>query len=152
MGNDALARTLLGGQFVALGLLALPDSPRSKKVPGRFRKALGWGCIAAGGALSAAGARALGPDLTPLPIPRPGVRLRNEGPYAFTRHPIYAGILLAAIGRSIASGGRRHMIATASLAVILQLKAGFEERLLTDVVDYRSYQVRVPRWVGLRRN
>src|SRR5699024_2562237 len=127
---------LLAGQFTALGLLALPDrARRGRRTVGRLA---GWGLVAGGGVLAAAGALARGPDLRPLPLPRRGVTLRTSGPYALTRHPIYAGILLAAAGGALATGGRRDAVAPLGLAAVLHTKAGFEERLLGDVVNYAS--------------
>lgn len=147
MSSDARARTLVAAQFLALGVLALPE--RRHRRPA-WRKAIGWVLIVGGGGLAAAGAAALGPDLRPLPVPRAGATLRSTGPYSKLRHPIYAGIFAAAVGRAIATGGRRHALATVGLGAILSAKARLEEKLLGDVVDYRSYEAAVPRW-GLGR-
>src|SRR5512145_1666282 len=45
----------------------------------------------AGGGLFLAGLWALGPSLTPLPLPKQGASLVQTGPYRLVRHPIYAG-------------------------------------------------------------
>src|SRR5690625_4335465 len=127
VNGDARARALVAAQFLALGVLALPERRRRRS---RRRRALGWGLIVGGGALAAAGAAALGPDLRPLPLPRAGATLRSSGPYARLRHPIYAGIFTAAVGRTIATGGRRHALATVGLGAILSAKARLEEKLL----------------------
>lgn len=149
MDQATIVRLLLTGQFTALSALALPD--RSARIPSRFRRLLGWALIIAGGALSAAGAMSLGPDLRPSPVPAPGTRLRTTGPYAISRHPIYTGLIAAAMGRALASGGRRHRVAAACLTGLLYVKVGYEERLLGDVVDYAPYAAAVPRWGARRR-
>lgn len=147
MTDTARARALVAAQFLALGMIALPD--RRRRLPLR-RRAVGWAFIAGGGILAASGAAALGPELRPLPVPRVGATLRSSGPYSKIRHPIYAGIFVAAVGRTLATAGRRHTLATVGLGVILSAKARFEEQLLGDVVDYRAYEATVPRW-GLGR-
>lgn len=150
MNDDDAARLLLAAQFTLLGLLALPDRSRRRGRPRRWQRVTGGILVLAGGALTGTGALALGPDLRPLPTPRPGVRLRRGGPYQWTRHPIYSGLLLGAAGRALASGGRRHVAAAAALAGVFGVKAHLEEKLLGAVVDYESYAQAVPRW-GLRR-
>src|SRR5690606_40080117 len=40
-------------------------------------------------------------DLSPHPEPRPGTMLVQRGPYAHLRHPLYAGLALAALGTAI---------------------------------------------------
>ena len=46
----------------------------------------------------------LGTALTPTPVPQEGAALRTSGIYAVVRHPIYVGILVAALGFALAVG------------------------------------------------
>jgi len=144
--DDVETRLLLAAQATALGLLALPARSRVGLPARPLCRAGGAALLAGGGALALAGALALGADLRPLPHPRPGARLRTGGPYRLTRHPIYAGLLLAAAGRAAHSASPRHAAAAAALAAVLNRKAKIEEKLLSAVVDYEPYARRVPRW------
>lgn len=98
--------------------------------------------VAAGGVvLSAVAARALGPALSPLPEPRQGTGLVVSGPYGYVRHPIYSGLVVAAVGVAVASGSVWVWVAAAVVAVFFWLKSVFEEsRLRISVVGYPSYQ------------
>lgn len=152
MHKTTRAWGLLAAQFVALGSLALPDGPRRRRPPKRSQRALGWVMIVSGGGFGAWAGLRLGSALTPLPFPRAGARVRKGGPYAFTRHPIYASILVAAIGRCLATGGPRHALTTLGLIGVLNAKAEFEEELLSASADYVQYMRQVPRWgLGARK-
>lgn len=146
MHKTTRAWGLLAAQFVALGSLALPDGPRRRRPPKRSQRALGWVLIASGAGFGAWAGLRLGPALTPLPFPRTGARVRKDGPYALTRHPIYAGIVVAAIGRYVATGGPRHALTTLALIGVLNAKAELEEELLSTSADYVEYMRQVSRW------
>ena len=57
-------------------------------------------------------------------------RLITSGPYAFVRHPIYTGLLLALIGTAIAIGKWRGLIAVALVFTVLMYKLILEEKLM----------------------
>ena len=101
--------------------------------------------IALGGAvLALAGLGFLGRNLTPYPVPREGTVLVDRGPYAVVRHPIYGGIVIAALGLSIADANPVAAGLSGALAVLFTLKAGHEERQLERVVaGYADYRHRV---------
>ena len=66
----------------------------------------------------------------------------QSGPYAFVRHPIYSGILLALFGTVISIGTAQSCIAIALMFVSFVLKLTLEERWLcahlgTEYVEYR---------------
>lgn len=146
--NPPATPALLLGQAMALVALAVPDHSAQHQ-PGGLRRTTGALLMFAGVGLASAGALALGPALRATPAPPPSPALRTTGPYALSRHPIYAGLVLTAVGRTIRSGGRRHLVATAGLCGIFRIKAHYEEALLSKVTPYESYQNSVPRW-GLR--
>ena len=98
----------------------------------------------AGGALLAAGGFSLGRGLTPLPYPRDGACLRETGPYALVRHPMYSGVLLLALGWAIRVEGWLTLGYVAILFAFLDLKSRREEAwLVAKFPAYASYQRRV---------
>lgn len=69
-------------------------------------------------------------------------RLIDTGPYRVVRHPIYTGMLVAAIGTALVSGEWRALLAVALILFTHSRKALREEALLTkefggDYVRYR---------------
>jgi protein-S-isoprenylcysteine O-methyltransferase Ste14 len=58
--------------------------------------------------------------------------LIRSGPYAFVRHPIYTGLLLALAGTVIVVGRWRAVIALVVLLAGLIFKIGVEERFMTE--------------------
>ena len=57
-------------------------------------------------------------------------QLVQNGPYAYVRHPIYAGVLLAVAGTALAMGVWSGVLALSILSVMYVVKAWKEERLL----------------------
>ena len=101
------------------------------------------GSLVAGGGvvLSAVAARALGPALSPLPEPRQGTGLVVSGPYRYVRHPIYSGLVVAAVGIAVAAGSTWVWAAVALVGLFFWLKSVFEEsRLRISVAGYPTYQ------------
>ena len=54
--------------------------------------------LAGGLVLAVRGVADLGRAFTPLPHPRPDARLVQTGVYSLVRHPIYGGVVIAALG------------------------------------------------------
>jgi protein-S-isoprenylcysteine O-methyltransferase Ste14 len=73
-----------------------------------------------------------------------GHELVRSGPYAYIRHPIYAGLLLAVIGTATILGEWRGLAAIALFAIAHGLKARKEERFLSAEFgeEYRQYRER----------
>jgi len=70
--------------------------------------------------------------------------LIQTGPYAFVRHPIYSGLLLALLGTAIAYGQIGYFAVALVAAVGLWIKSRLEERLMieqfgTQYSDYRAH-------------
>ncbi len=61
-----------------------------------------------------------------------GHELIRSGPYAFVRHPIYTGLLLALAGTVIVVGRWRAVIALVVLLAGLIFKIGVEERFMAE--------------------
>ena len=84
----------------------------------------------------------LGPNLTPLPKPKPSGQLIQTGLYKLVRHPIYFGVILVSFGWA----GIEQTIYTLVLAFILliffDLKSRQEERWLTQKFsEYAEYKM-----------
>ena len=56
--------------------------------------------------------------------------LIRGGPYAVVRHPIYTGILFAALGSAIAYGRIRGFLGVLILVITLRVKSRLEERFM----------------------
>lgn len=85
-----------------------------------------------------------------------GVRVGHElvmwGPYAFTRHPIYTGLVLALLATAWQFNSRAGLLATAVITVSFLFHTLIEERLFVAHFGdaYRAYQARVPRLIPWR--
>jgi protein-S-isoprenylcysteine O-methyltransferase Ste14 len=75
--------------------------------------------------------------------------LIQSGPYALTRHPIYTGFILAAIGTAIIVGEVRGILAVIILFYSFSAKLRLEEAVLKKQFPdaYRDYESRVKRIV-----
>ena len=91
--------------------------------------------------------RALGPALTPYPLPAEEAKLVERGPYALVRHPIYVAGLLVVLGYGFVSS-MPATLAVLPLAALWHFKAGVEERHLTErFPGYAEYARRVRRGI-----
>jgi protein-S-isoprenylcysteine O-methyltransferase Ste14 len=59
-----------------------------------------------------------------------GHELVQTGPYAIVRHPIYAGMVLAAVGTALTRGTLASYAGLAALLVALMIRVNFEEKLM----------------------
>ena len=97
-----------------------------------------WPAISVGGVLK------LGPNLTPLPYPKPDATLVRTGPYRLVRHPMYAGGIALAFGWALFVRGSLTLGYAAVLLIFFDIKSAREERWLRDkFADYPDYQRRV---------
>lgn len=74
-------------------------------------------------------------------------RVVDTGPYALVRHPIYTGLLTAAVATAIAVGEVHTALGALLLIVAYWMKAKLEERFLREELGpeaYDSYRRRVP--------
>jgi protein-S-isoprenylcysteine O-methyltransferase Ste14 len=103
---------------------------------------------AAGVGLASAGVVALGRNLTPLPHPREGATFVENGAYAAVRHPIYAGLALAAFAWALAFRSPVTLVLAIVLFTFLDIKSRREERWLVEAFPaYAEYRRRVKRLI-----
>jgi protein-S-isoprenylcysteine O-methyltransferase Ste14 len=63
-------------------------------------------------------------------------QLIRSGPYAYVRHPIYSGVLLAVLGTALLLGEARGLLAFALMLVNYAIKAKREEGVLAEHFGY----------------
>jgi protein-S-isoprenylcysteine O-methyltransferase Ste14 len=87
---------------------------------------------------------ALGSALTPFPRPLASGRLRQSGAYAWVRHPIYGGLVLASLGWSLSWLSLPGLLCSVVVFLFFDRKSAFEERLLrARFPEYAGYAQRV---------
>jgi protein-S-isoprenylcysteine O-methyltransferase Ste14 len=76
-------------------------------------------------------------------------RLVTGGPYAFSRHPVYLGEILTAIGINVATGGWPSALAVLYFVICEVLRMRWEEGVLARAFpnEYPSYAASVPRYL-----
>lgn len=113
---------------------------------------VGAGVLVAGGALAILGLRDLGDALTPLPHPRASAELVETGVYHLVRHPIYGGLVLAAVGWSLLTASAVALVLSGVLWAFFVLKSAREEAwLMARFPGYAAYRTRTRRfipWIG----
>jgi protein-S-isoprenylcysteine O-methyltransferase Ste14 len=90
----------------------------------------------------------LGKNLTPLPYPREDGELVQTGIYGIVRHPLYSGLICAAIAWTIFQISLSHLIATAILLIFFDIKSRREETWLVEKYpDYSEYRKQVKKLI-----
>jgi protein-S-isoprenylcysteine O-methyltransferase Ste14 len=76
-------------------------------------------------------------------------RLVTGGPYSLSRHPVYLGEIVAAIGINLATAGLPGALAVAYFILCELLRIRWEEGVLARAFpdDYPTYALRVPRYL-----
>jgi len=73
-----------------------------------------------------------------------GHKVVSTGPYAYVRHPMYASVILFALGAPLLLGSRWGLLASPLLVLVLAVRAVMEERMLKAELDgYADYAARV---------
>jgi len=90
----------------------------------------------------------LGKNLTPLPCPKDDAELVQAGLYRFVRHPIYFGVLLAALAWLFIFPGVYVLAYAIGLFFLFDLKARREEVWLVERFPaYQAYQAKVKKLI-----
>lgn len=137
---------LVGAQFgVLAALVILPAGDLWPR--GLVSLALGGVLLVGGFVIAALAGLRLGPNLTPLPIPKDDGALVTAGLYRYARHPIYTGVLVAAAGLVAAQASPAHIVGWVLLWGVLTLKAVGEEKMLAEKYEgYAEYSKRTGRF------
>jgi protein-S-isoprenylcysteine O-methyltransferase Ste14 len=126
-------------------LLGLPAWPEPLRRAGLYAGVL-LGLLGVG--IAGLGVRDLGTNLTSFPRPRERGTLVQEGLYGLVRHPIYCGVLLAALGWSLARASTVALLLTLALGLFFDRKAAVEERwLAARFPEYTAYRKRVKKLI-----
>jgi len=105
---------------------------------------VGVALLVGGLGLAAVGIASLGASLTPLPYLAEGAVLRETGVYGLVRHPMYSGVILAAIGWALVQRGWLTMVYVFAGWLFIEVKVRREEKwLLERFPGYAAYQRRV---------
>lgn len=153
--KTSTAWALVGTQFgLIFGLVFLPSGDLWQR--GGVSASLAAASVLGGVLLAAAAGLRLGPALTPLPIPKANADLITSGLYRWVRHPIYTGVLLAAVGLVTWGASLAHIIGLVALYTVLFAKSVGEEKMLSERhEEYADYALNtgrlVPRVLGLKR-
>lgn len=87
-------------------------------------------------------------NLSAFPTPKKDGNLIETGLYKYIRHPIYTGIVAAALGFSVYSGSGFRLIVTLLLLILFYFKSKYEEQKLIDVFSgYKAYMKRTGRFL-----
>lgn len=90
----------------------------------------------------------LGKNFTPLPCPKDDAVLIQAGLYRYVRHPIYFGVLLAALAWLLIFPGVYVLAYSICLFLLFDLKSRREEMWLTERFPvYKDYQARVKKLI-----
>jgi protein-S-isoprenylcysteine O-methyltransferase Ste14 len=81
---------------------------------------------------------------------QPGAVLVTDGPYAVSRNPIFAGILVAQFGTFLAAPSVFTLVCLAVGVTVILRQVGVEEAALEARHGdaYTAYRLRVPRWIA----
>ena len=87
---------------------------------------------------------------TQIRIDKPTTMIVTDGPFGFTRNPIYLGMLLGQAGLAVAFDNVWLLVAWAPLYLVFRYGVISREEAYLDrkfAAAYRAYKLRVRRWV-----
>jgi protein-S-isoprenylcysteine O-methyltransferase Ste14 len=143
IGAAAVVAALAGARVFPMGV---PFAPLARP--------LGWALIAAGLALVLWAIATFRRARTNLMPNRGADRLVVDGPFAFTRNPIYLGEAILFVGVGGATGSLWFVVAALVMTALIDLLAVRREEVhlaLRFGEAWAAYAARIPRWIGPRR-
>ncbi len=149
MARDLVSDTLVAAQFGSAAVIGW-SGPPGWRLP-RAVSAVAAGCVGVGAGFAMTAMAHLGRDLRPAVEPKQGSSLRTTGAFRVSRHPVYAGLLLASTGAAVLRRRPEPLLGLAVLAGVLHVKTAEEERRLAARFGraYAEYAARTPRLIGL---
>ncbi|MBI5878633.1 MAG: hypothetical protein HZB53_13370 [Chloroflexi bacterium] len=130
-------------------LLAVWDPSPDLYAVGMPSALAGWAALAAGSVLITWSVRTL---RTRAMAPSTSDAVEAHGPYAWIRHPVYAGMMLELAGLFLVVPSWTVLVASLGGILWLLVMAWLEERdLLQRAPDYRGYMQRVSAFLPRRR-
>lgn len=108
----------------------------------------GGALMALGAVFAVAGIVALGRHTSSFPRPSENTRLVRHGIYRRVRHPMYASLMMVALGWALLWMSWPALLAAIALIVLLDLKSRREERWMTGrFAEYAEYRRTSKRYV-----
>lgn len=149
MRRDLVSDLLVAAQLGSAAVIGWPGAP-GWRLP-RPVSAAAAASLGLGACFGLSAAAQLGSDLRPAVEPKQGSALRTDGAFRVSRHPVYAGLLLAATGAAVLRRRREPLLGLAVLAGVLHVKTVEEERRLAARFGaaYADYAARTSRLIGL---
>jgi protein-S-isoprenylcysteine O-methyltransferase Ste14 len=151
--SEPLSARLAYGSLMAAGFyLLFSHQPAFGLLGTRFISDAHWVLIAAivltfaGTGLSIWARLILGENWSARVTRKVNHELIRSGPYAFVRHPIYSGLLLATIGTAIFVGEYRGLIAVPLVLLSESIKARREERFMMEEFGQTYQDYREQTW------
>lgn len=140
--NVPIPEPHVAGLFVGLGLEAL--APRRAVADWRLARAAGWGLVGAGLAVIGWAVRTVGARDVAAPS-----SLVTDGPYAFSRNPMYVGWTALYAGLALLRGSAWLLLALPVVLAGTHLDVRREERTLERRFGaaYRAYRREVRRYL-----
>lgn len=140
---------LIYGGALAVGLLAKPLFP-APFLPRAVARLVGLPLLGAGLLLFLSSLRAMRRAGTDVRTVRPTTSLVVEGPYRFTRNPIYLGFTLfyggvTALANSLPSALLLPFVLVVMRRGVIEREERYLERVFRE--EYLRYKTRVRRWV-----
>jgi len=130
--NRIIGWSLVGMQVALLVAFIAAPKRRNLLSPPDVLDVLGIVLMVAGLVLVLIALLSLGAALTPTPVPQESAALRTSGIYSLLRHPVYVGILIAALGFTLAVGSLWQVLLWVALGGFFYAKAFWEDRLLAE--------------------
>ena len=148
--DEATARRIVGWslvvvQFALLGLLVIGESGDLWPTPAPVR-VVALALVVVGCVIMAGAAWQIRRALTASPLPNDRTALMDRGWFGPVRHPIYTGLVTAAAGLALSRASILAVASLVGLGVLLQVKARFEETVLSQrFPGYADYAARTGR-------